>query len=154
MDNYDDNPMPDVDAQQQQRAAYYETLLDFLRDNDGIRAAASGSMKQGLLAGGGAVTGGLLLGPIGGLVGGVVGSVAGLYYAQKHSYRGVLQHIGELEPVERQRLVTAVQQTLLHAGANARSFDSPQQFKTVLLEMADQRVVRDQIWKACIEALE
>lgn len=135
---------------------YYTALMEFLTDNDGMRAAAAGSLKQGLAAGGGAIAGGLLLGPLGGLVGGVAGSLFGYYstHTGPQSYQGVLQHVATLEPNQRDQLVRAVQLSLVHAGANARSFESPQQFKEALLQFAGQRIVRDQIWKACVDALE
>ena len=111
-----------------------------------------GSERQGLLAGSGAVAGGLLLGPVGGLVGGIAGSVVGYFNAP--NYNGAIQQIMVLEGHRRDALVRAVRLSLLHAGANARSFDSPQQFKETLLQFAAQRQVRDQIWKACVDALE
>jgi hypothetical protein len=148
MDSYEDeNPIPNMDN-------HYDTLMEFLRDNDGMRAAASGSLQQGLWAGSGAITGGLLLGPVGGFIGGVGGSLVGLYYANKNSYQGVLQQIGDLEAHQRQRLVAAVRASLVDAGANVRNMESPEQFRTVLMEMVQQHAVRDQVWKACVAALE
>lgn len=148
MDNYDDNdnPIPDMDN-------HYETLMEFLTDNDAMRRTAVGSMRQGLYAGGGAVAGGLLLGPVGGLLGGLAGSLVGYFRAT--DYHGAVQQIARLERGHRRdRLVQAVRLSLLHAGANARSFASPLQFQQVLLQFAGQSHVRDQIWKACVDSLE
>lgn len=146
MDSYEDeNPIPNMDN-------HYDTLMEFLNDNDAMRKTAVGSMKQGLMAGGGAVMGGLLLGPVGGLVGGIAGSLIGFFRAP--DYHGAVQQIMLLEGHRREKLVQAVRLSLVHAGASARSFDSPQQFKEALLQFATQRHVRDQIWKACVDALE
>jgi hypothetical protein len=72
MDDYpagDDIPDP-IDYQ-------HDELMGFLADNHDMRETARNSLKQGVWAGGGAVSGGLLLGPVGGLVGGILGSIVG-----------------------------------------------------------------------------
>lgn len=149
MDNYDndDDAIPNMDDNN-----YYDTLVEFLTDNDAMRKTAVGSVKQGLMAGGGAVTGGLLLGPVGGLLGGIVGSILGFWQAP--DYAGLVHHIADLPESRRNKLLQAVRISLLHAGANTSSFGSPQLFKQTLLQFAGQRQVRDQIWKACVDALE
>jgi hypothetical protein len=146
MDDYDnDNPIPNMDN-------HYDTLMQFLTESDDMRKTATGSLKQGFFAGGGAVVGGILLGPVGGLVGGITGSLVG--YFQAPDYNGMVQHITGLEDQRKQQLLRSVRLCLVQAGANARNFESPDAFRSALLQFAAQRQVRDQIWKACLEALD
>jgi len=146
MDDYaDDDPMPNMEEN-------YGTLLEFLTDNPEMKKAAVHSLRQGLMAGGGAVAGGLLLGPVGGLVGGVVGSLVG--FAQAPNYEGMVQNIRHLERGRQEHLMSQVKVALLAAGATAKSMESTDQFKQVLVQYAAQAPVRDQIWKACVEALD
>ena len=72
MDDYgsNDEAIPNMDEN-------YGTLMEFLTDNPEMKKAAVHSLRQGLMAGGGAVVGGLILGPVGGLVGGIAGSLMG-----------------------------------------------------------------------------
>jgi len=150
MDDYagteEDDPMPNMEHEN------YLTLTEFLTDNPEMKRAAVHSVRQGLYAGGGAVVGGLLLGPVGGLVGGVAGSLLG--YWQAPNYEGMVQNIAQLERSRQQHLMAQVKVALLAAGATAKSMESAEQFKQVLVQFAAQAPVRDQIWKACVEALE
>ena len=61
-------------------------LTAFLTNNDSMREAAKSSFQQGLWAGGGALTLGLVFGPVGGLVGGIAGSIIG--YFKSNPYDG------------------------------------------------------------------
>lgn len=146
-DNDDNNPVPNMDDEQN-----YGTLVEFLTDNPEMKRAAAHSLRQGLCAGGGAVVGGLLLGPLGGLAGGVAGSLVGYYRSPQ--YEGVVQNLRHLERTRQEILLQQVRAALLAAGATARNLESADQFKTVLVQYAAQPPVRDQIWKACVEALE
>ena len=115
MDDYDDNaagkaaasddPIPNMDNED------YGTLLEFLTDHHPQQA----SLRQGLWAGGGAVAGGLLLGPAGGLVGGVAGSLVG-YWRAPH-YEGIVQQIQQLPPHRQERLLRQVRAALVAAAA-------------------------------------
>lgn len=106
--------------------------------------------SSGLFAGGGAITGGLLMGPLGGLVGGILGSVIGFF--QSDNYNGIVQQALELPEVRQQRLVRGVQQILAAAGAtNLTTVDG---FRRGLIEFASRRGVRDQVWSACLNAVE
>jgi len=130
----------------------HHELLEFLVDNDQMKDTAKHSLKQGLWAGGGAVAGGMLFGPAGGLVGGIVGSVVGFF--QSDDYEGAVQQILVLEDTHKERLVQAVQKVLITAGATARNFESADAFRGALVQFAAQRPVREQVWKACLEAIE
>lgn len=146
MDNYENESIPDLDNPE-----YFDALTEFLTENDDMKKAAVNSMKQGLLAGGGAVAGGMVLGPIGGLVGGIVGSVVG--FAQAPKYQGVVQHVLQLQDgPQKEMLLKQVCTTLVQAGANS-NFQSGTEFKRALVSMAGQRRVREQIWGACLEAM-
>lgn len=130
----------------------YGTLMEFLTDNPEMKKAAVHSLRQGLMAGGGAVVGGLILGPVGGLVGGIAGSLVG--YFQAPNYEGMVQNIQHLEKSRQDQLMSQVKMVLLAAGATATSMQNTDQFKQVLVQYAAQAPVRDQIWKACVQALE
>lgn len=130
----------------------YGTLMEFLTDNPEMKKAAVHSLRQGLMAGGGAVVGGLILGPVGGLVGGIAGSLVG--YFQAPNYEGMVQNIRHLEKSRQDQLMSQVKVVLLAAGATATSMQNTDQFKQVLVQYAAQAPVRDQIWKACVQALE
>ncbi|CAB9518847.1 expressed unknown protein [Seminavis robusta] len=128
----------------------YRELMQFLTDSRDMRKAATGSVKQGLCAAGGAIAGGFVLGPAGGLVGGIGGSIYGFLTAD--NYDGALQQIMALEQEQQAKLMTDVGGVLRAAGATAQQFDSPEAFRATLMEFAAQPAVRDQIWRSCIEA--
>jgi hypothetical protein len=92
------------------------------------------------------------LGPVGGLVGGIAGSLMG--YLQSPNYEGMVQNIRHLEQSRQEHLLSQVKVVLMTAGATATSLQSTDQFKQVLVQYATQAPVRDQIWKACVQALE
>ena len=147
MDGYgdDDDPIPNMDEN-------YETLVEFLTDNPEMKKAAVHSIRQGLMAGGGAVAGGLLMGPVGGLVGGIVGSLVGFFQAP--NYEGMVQQIQQLERHRQEHLLRQVRTALITAGATARTMETTADFRDALVQFAGQAPVRDQIWRACVEALE
>ena len=151
MDNFandDDDPIPDIDVDDN----HYSVLMQFLQNSRAMKETAQGSLRQGLICGGSAVTGGLLLGPLGGLVGGVAGSIYG--FLTSPNYEGVIQQFVQMEDTEqRQRLLKSVRLCLLHAGASAASFASPLQFQQSLVQLTEQPAVRDHIWKACMDAM-
>ena len=148
----DDNGTNDNNQQQNVIDEQHRVLIEFLTNNDEMKKAAKNSLKQGLLAGGGAMVGGLLLGPIGGLIGGVTGSIIG--FMRTENYEGAVQQILVLETTRKNHLIDAVKASLLDAGASGpRAFTSAENFRTTLNEYANNRAVRDQIWKACMEAI-
>lgn len=71
-----------------------------------MRNTAKGSLKAGLIAGGGALTGGLVLGPLGAMIGGIVGSIVG--YMKGNPYDGAVQAVTELPATQRDALLTEV----------------------------------------------
>jgi hypothetical protein len=146
MDDYpagDDIPDP-IDYQ-------HDELMGFLADNHDMRETARNSLKQGVWAGGGAVSGGLLLGPVGGLVGGILGSIVGFLRADE--YDGAVQQLLQLSPHRKTLLVRSVQTVLTSAGATVSQFQSPTLFRAALLQFVSQQQVRDQIWRACVDAM-
>ena len=146
MDDYpaaDDVPGPTAEYQ-------YKELMQFMTESGEMRKAAQGSVKQGLCAAGGAIAGGMILGPVGGLVGGIGGSIYGFMTAT--DYDGMMVQILKLESDQQKRLMSEVGGVLRAAGATAQQFESPEAFRATLTEFASQGAVRDQIWKACIEA--
>jgi transcriptional regulator with AAA-type ATPase domain len=176
MDDYDVSvPVLDLDNSDDNTVQqYHAELVDFLTKNPDMRKAAQHSLQQGLWAGGSAVAGGLLFGPVGGMVGGIAGSIIGLARSQeKGGYDGIVQQLGKLQAVRRNRLVTAVwnivqqqQQpstttTSTTTSESSRSNNaattttttiiSPKRFRSVLVELAAQPRVREQIWKVCMD---
>lgn len=147
MDNYNDDPIPNLDDPK-----YFETLTDFLKNNDDMKKTAANSIKQAMFAAGGTLVGSVLLGPVGGLVGAIVGGAVG--FARAPHYNGVVQHILQLPDGERkQALLKDVCNTLVSAGAKA-NIRSADDFQRALVQFATQGQVRDQIWTACVHALE
>jgi hypothetical protein len=130
----------------------HHELIEFLMDNTEMRKAAKHSLKQGLFAGGGAVAGGMLLGPVGGLIGGVAGSLVGFF--QSDNYDGAVQQIIQLEGTRKDRIVQEVGKVLMTAGATAKQFETPDAFRAALVQFASQRNVRDQVWRACQQVVE
>lgn len=148
MNDYDDDHQPNVIDEQ------HRVLLDFMTNNDDMKKAAKSSLKQGMYAGGGAVAGGLLIGPVGGVIGGITGSIIG--FMQSDNYSGMLQQMMILDATRKSHLIDAVKATLINAGASSTDrsiFTSPDAFRATLAQFAAQRTVRDQIWKACIDAI-
>lgn len=143
-DDGDMEPIPDIDAQ-------HSELMEFLLHNDEMRKTAKHSLKAGLYAGGGALAGALCLGPLGGLLGGVCGSIVG--YVQSDPYDGVLKQMTVLDPYKKDRLMRDVRGVLTKAGATAVQFQTADAFRGALLELAQRREVRDQVWKACVAAV-
>lgn len=90
------DPIPDPELS-------YQELVDYLQHSPNVRAAAQHSLRQGLWAGGTAVGGGLLFGPVGGLIGGIAGSVVG--FAQADDYDGIVAQVGQLDGDHQRRLV-------------------------------------------------
>jgi len=146
MDDYpasDDVPPPHAEFQ-------YRELMQFLTESGDMRRAAQGSVKQGLCAAGGAIAGGFVLGPVGGLVGGIAGSIYG--FLTTSDYDGAVQQILKLEGEQQTALMQDVGGVLRAAGATAQQFESPEAFRATLVDFASQAQVRDQIWRACVEA--
>jgi hypothetical protein len=143
-DGDDVEPIPDIDAQ-------HSELVEFLLHSAEMRKTAKNSLKAGLYAGGGALAGALCLGPLGGLLGGVCGSIVG--YVQSDPYDGVLSQVTALDPYKKERLVADVRGVLAKAGVAAVQFQTADAFRGALVEMAQRREVRDQVWKACVAAV-
>ena len=57
-----------------------------------------------------------------------------------------------LEKDKQTRLMSQVGGVLRDAGASAQQFESAEAFRATLMEFASRGAVRDQIWRACIEA--
>jgi hypothetical protein len=149
MDNFEPNRDDAVNEQ-------HRVLMEFLSNNDEMKKATKNSLKFGLLAGGGAVAGGMLLGPVGGLIGGVTGSMIG--FMQSDPYNGIVQQLVALEMSRKAQLMDAVKATLVDAGAlrdsnTLNAFSSAEAFRETLSYYASQRTVRDQIWKLCMDAI-
>lgn len=107
----DDIPdIPDIPTSE-----YHSELMRFLSESSDMRNTARGTLKQTAMAGGGAMAGSLLLGPVGGLVGGIVGSVAGFLYSD--GYDGVLVSMTNLESDRRN--VSDIQFFLCAASYNS-----------------------------------
>lgn len=152
MSSYNDDDYPAADPIPGPIDSYHTELMEFLVDNQDMRKAAQHSLRQGLFAGGGAIAGGLLLGPVGGLVGGIAGSVLG--FLQADDYDGAVQQLLKLDQAHQERLLLGVRTALIAAGASAQQFNSPQAFRSTLIELASTRSVREQVWKACLDCIE
>ena len=148
MDNYytdpADEPIPGPEGM-------YSELIRFLRESGDMRNTAKSSIRQSLWAGGGALMGGLLLGPVGGLVGGVTGSLVGFF--QTVDYDGILVQIMNLNPQQRDFLLADVAKVLTNAGATTQQLSSLRGFRDTLGMYAQQPAVRDAIWKSCLDAM-
>ena len=148
MDNFDDysssEPIPEP-------AAMHDELLRFLTNNVEMRKTARSAVKQSLYAGGGALTGGLLMGPVGGLVGGIAGSLVGFIKAD--NYDGVLLQLIKINEQQRQFLLAEIAQVLVTAGATSQQMSSVEKFRAALEMYAEQPAVRDAIWKACLSSM-
>ncbi|GKY98194.1 hypothetical protein MPSEU_000777200 [Mayamaea pseudoterrestris] len=139
-----DTEIPNIDD-------YHTELVEFLVHDPNMKHAARSAMKQGLGAAAGATLGGLIMGPLGGLVGGIVGSIAG--FMSVDDYDGVVQQIVKLQSeAQKDRLIKGVRQVLLQAGATMPS--SAAGFRGALMQFAQQRTVREQVWKLCMDAVD
>jgi hypothetical protein len=150
MDDYPgEEPIPepagDIDAR-------YSTLMEFLTQSSEMRNIARSSFKQALWSGAGAMSGGLLFGPVGGLVGGIAGSIIG--FAKSPSYDGAMVHLCGLPEEEKKALLTRVGQVLITAGAAAQTLNTEEAFRSALLSYASQRHVREGLWNACVQSLQ
>mmetsp|Transcript_59881 Transcript_59881/g.177502 ORF Transcript_59881/g.177502 Transcript_59881/m.177502 type:complete len:168 (-) Transcript_59881:483-986(-) len=149
--------MPDLsDLDEDERTArtddYHSELVHFLTNSRGMRNTARGSIKQSLYAGGGALAGSFLLGPVGGLVGGVAGSVVG--YVKSDEYDGMVLSVLKLEDHrKKKRLVTEVWGVLGKAGATARELETSVAFRESLVRLAERDDVRNGIWRACLHSI-
>jgi hypothetical protein len=145
MDDYPESdriPDPLADLQ-------HHELMEFLVNNVEMKKAATHSMQQGMWAGAGAISGGLLLGPIGGLMGGMAGSLVG--FMRSGNYEGAVQQVMKLNAAEKTVLVTQVHEVLRTAGA--KDMLTAGAFQAALVQFASQGAVRDQIWRACLESV-
>jgi hypothetical protein len=154
MDNFakddHDDPIPNMDDTTNRE--HYQVVMDFLQNNDRMKQTAINSIRQGLICGGGAVAGGILLGPVGGLLGGIAGSIYSFTTTPK--YDGIIQQMIHMDDVQkRDQLLHSVRLCLLHAGANVTNLLSTNDFRNILYQYTEQREVRDQIWKACMDAI-
>lgn len=151
MDDYDnDDGIPNMDDMTNQQ--HYQVVMDFLQNNKSMKQTATNSLRQGLITGSSAMAGGLLLGPIGGLVGGIVGSIYS--FTSTPQYDGIIQQMIHMEDIQkRDTVLHSIRLCLLHAGANVTKFQSPSDFQQTLYQFAEQREVRDHIWKACMDAI-
>lgn len=149
MDDYPaGDPIPDPNVFQIQ----HKELVDYLSSSREMRQTAKSSFKQAAYAGGGALAGGFLLGPIGGMVGGICGSIIG--FIQSDNYDGALLAICKLEEPQKKALMTRVGQVLIAAGATAQNMNSPNAFRETLISFASQKQVREDLWNACVQSLQ
>merc|ERR1719410_609916 len=124
---------------------YYEEFLHFLQESDDMKKTAKNALRQGAYAGGGAICGAVALGPVGGAIGGVVGSVVG--YKKSEKYDGVVQGIMKLDGDKRKVVLKEVMNVLKSSGATTQQVSTSKGFSETLFEFADNKIVRDQIWK-------
>jgi hypothetical protein len=151
MDNYnmndDDIPeVPDADTFQ------HGELIYFLTQSHEMRKTAKSALKQGLYAGGGAIAGSFLLGPVGGLVGGIAGSVIGFFNSD--NYDGAVLALTKIEGSRRNVLMQEVGKVLMVAGATTQQIASSEAFRSTLLHYAQDNTVRDGIWRACLHSIQ
>lgn len=148
MDDYpaaDPIPEPTVSFQ-------HGELITFLTQNGEMRRTARSALKQSLWAGGGALTGAFLMGPVGGLVGGMFGSFIGFVRADQ--YDGAVQAIIALDGGRREVLCKEVAQVLVAAGATTRDLQSAEAFRAALFQYAEQENVRNAMWQACLHSIQ
>jgi hypothetical protein len=148
MDDYpaaDPIPEPDIYFQ-------YGELMSFLNESQSMRRTARNAVKQSLWAGGGALGGAFLMGPIGGLVGGIFGSIVG--FVKSDEYDGALLAIMKLEGARREVLMREVGQVLMAAGATTRDLQSAEAFRGALYSYAEQETVRNGVWRACLHSIQ
>jgi hypothetical protein len=148
MDDYpaaDPIPEPSVSWQ-------HGELVAFLTESQDMRKTAKSALKQSLWAGGGALTGAFLMGPVGGLVGGIFGSFIGFIRADQ--YDGAVQAIVKLDGGRREVLCREVAQVLVAAGATTRDMQSAEAFRAALFQYAEQENVRNAMWQACLHSIQ
>jgi hypothetical protein len=129
----------------------HRELVEFLTTNDHMREVARNALKQGLWAGGGAIVGGIFLGPLGGLAGGILGSVLGYKFTDE--YDGMVQQLGDLSADHRGRLVEAVGKVLEEAGGVSTTILLPGAFLKALQDTAGNSRLRNKIWAACVDIM-
>jgi hypothetical protein len=127
-------------------------LIEFLTNSRDMRQTAKSSMKQAAYAGGAALAGGFLLGPVGGMVGGIFGSIVGFLKAD--DYDGAVLHISKLDQGQQRQLMKRVGQVLIAAGATSQQLDTQTAFQNTLINLCSRPQVRDDIWSACVESLQ
>ena len=130
----------------------HNELINFLTNSRDMRQAAKSSLKQAAYAGGAAMAGGFLLGPVGGMVGGIAGSIIGFF--KSDNYDGSILAICKVDDAQEQILMKRVGQVLISAGATLQQLDSGTVFRDTLVNFASQSNVRDDLWNACIQSLQ
>lgn len=150
--NMDDYPAADPIPEPSLVDSQHQELIDFLSNSQDMRRAAKSSLKQAAYAGGAALAGGFLLGPVGGMVGGIAGSVIG--FLKSDDYDGAILSISKLDDSQKQVLMRRVGEVLVTAGASAQQLGTTETFRSTLVDYASQRAVRDNLWNACIQSLQ
>lgn len=128
----------------------YGELIRFITQSQTMRQTAKSSLKQSLYAGSGAFAGAFLGGPVGGLIGGMAGSAIGFFTAD--DYDGAVLAITKLDADHQQRLMAEVGQVLKQAGASVQQLGSAEAFYNALSQYAESEVVRNGVWRACLQA--
>jgi len=126
----------------------HSELMKFMQESPDMRTAASGSLKQGLYAGGAAISLGLLMGPLGGMIGGIAGSIYG--YMNAPNYDGALAQIQALPDAQKEKLVGEVAEILVAAGAVAQGLSLEGGMAAAMAQYANTPAVRDQVWNAVV----
>lgn len=129
----------------------HQELIDFLTNSRDMRETAKSSFKQAAYAGGAALAGGMLLGPVGGMIGGIAGSIIGFLKAD--DYDGALLAICKLDNVQKQIMLQRVGQVLMASGATLQQLEAAS-FRDTLVHLASRRSVRDDLWNACVQSLQ
>jgi hypothetical protein len=146
MDDYPAaDPIPDIGIQ-------HDELIDYLTNSRDMRKTAKSSMKQAMYAGGAALAGGFLLGPIGGMVGGIVGSVFGFF--KSDDYDGAVLCVSKLDSDHQRLLMQRVGQVLIAAGASSQQLGSQSAFRDTLVHLCSRPQVREDVWNTCIQSLQ
>ncbi|EEC48006.1 predicted protein [Phaeodactylum tricornutum CCAP 1055/1] len=81
------------------------------------------------------------------------GAWSAAYSAVSWDFDGAVQQLLQLSPHRKTLLVRSVQTVLTSAGATVSQFQSPTLFRAALLQFVSQQQVRDQIWRACVDAM-
>jgi hypothetical protein len=130
----------------------HNELIDYLTNSVDMRKTAKSSMKQAMYAGGAALAGGFLLGPLGGMVGGIVGSVFGFLKAD--DYDGAVLCVSKLDSDNQRLLMQRVGQVLIAAGATSQQLGSQSAFRDTLVQFCSKPQVREDVWNACVQSLQ